>query len=135
MERRRFISVAGMAALGIPLVYSTKLAGMEPQRWETDGAGSLGRIGLLTPDDDPVPESEMWTMVTHGISIHTARVLWNHDAAAFAQPPKVDDATEQLVRLKPGAIVYAFTSSSYALGAAADNALRLRLEKRAGAFQ
>jgi maleate isomerase len=71
-------------------------------------------------------------MATRGLSIHAARVVWNHDAAAFAQPPQVDDATEQLARLKPRAIVYAFTSSSYALGAVADEPLRLRLEKRAG---
>ena len=131
MKRREFISVAGLAAIGTPL-RSTKLAGTEHVQWQPDGLGSIARIGVLTPDDDPVPESEMWTMATHGLSIHTARVVWNHDAAAFAQPPQVDDATNQLVRLKPRAIIYAFTSSSYALGAVADDPLRLRLEKRAG---
>ena len=40
-------------------------------------------------------------------------------------------ATEQLVALGPRAILFAFTSSSYALGAAADNLVRTRLEKRA----
>jgi len=132
VKRREFISAAGLAAIGTPLVCSTKLAGTEHVQWQPDGVGSLARIGVLTPDDDPVPESEMWTMATPGLSIHAARVVWNHDAAAFAQPPQVDNATEQLVRLKPRAIVYAFTSSSYALGAVEDNPLRLRLEQRAG---
>jgi maleate isomerase len=132
VKRREFVSVATLAAIGRPLTCSTKLAVDEQVKWHPDGVGSLARIGVLTPDDDPVPESEMWTMGTHGLSIHTARVVWNHDAAAFAQPPQVDEATEQLIRLKPRAIVYAFTSSSYALGADADNPLRLRLEKRAG---
>ena len=132
MKRREFVSVAALAAIGTPLVRSTELTGTEHAEWQPDGVGSLARIGVLTPDDDPVPESEMWTMATRGLSIHAARVVWNHDAAAFAQPPQVDDATEQLARLKPRAIVYAFTSSSYALGAVADEPLRLRLEKRAG---
>jgi maleate isomerase len=132
VKRREFVSVAALAAIGTPLVRSTELMGTEHAKWQPDGVGSLARIGVLTPDDDPVPESEMWTMATRGLSIHAARVVWNHDAAAFAQPPQVDDATEQLARLKPRAIVYAFTSSSYALGAVADEPLRLRLEKRAG---
>lgn len=132
MKRRDFISVATFAAIGTPLVSSSELAGAERPQWQPDGVGSLARLGVLTPDDDPVPESEMWTMTTPGVSIHTARVVWNHDFAAFAQPPRVDEATEQLVALKPRAIVYAFTASSYASGAVGDDPLRLRLEKRAG---
>jgi maleate isomerase len=132
MRRREFISVASLAAVAAPLLCPTELAGIEHLQWQPDGLGSVARLGVLTPDDDPVPESEMWTMTIPGLSIHTARIVWNHDFAAFAQSPRVDEATEQLVRLKPRAIVYAFTASSYALGAAADDALRLRLEKRAG---
>ncbi len=94
--------------------------------------GSLARIGVLTPHDDPVPESEMWTMAPQGVSIHAARVAWNHDLRAFAEPPNVDNAAEQLAGLTPRAILYAFTGSSYALGAEADGPLRERLEKRAG---
>jgi maleate isomerase len=43
-------------------------------QWQSDGAGSIGRIGVLTPDFDPVPESEMWAMAPPGISIHASRV-------------------------------------------------------------
>jgi hypothetical protein len=28
--------------------------------WQSDGAGSIARIGVLRPDFDPVPESELW---------------------------------------------------------------------------
>jgi hypothetical protein len=84
MKRRDFVSVAALAAIGTPFVYSTKLAVNEEVKWRPDGVGSLARIGVLTPDDDPVPESEMWTMATHGLSLHAARVIWNHDSAAFA---------------------------------------------------
>ncbi len=135
MKRREFLRVASTAAIGTPRVCSTELAGTEHLQWQPDGLASVARLGVLTPDDDPVPESEMWTMTTPGLSIHTARVIWNHDAAAFAKAPQVDDAINQLVRLKPQAIIYAFTSSSYALGAVGDNPLRLRLEKRAGGIQ
>lgn len=106
--------------------------------WQSDGAGSLARIGVLTPDSDPVPESEMWAMAPPGVSIHASRVPWNalrelgeRNARSFAEPPHVDTAAELLAGLKPRVIVYAFTSSSYVLGAEADQSLRARLEKRA----
>ena len=76
----------------------------------------------------------MWAMAPKGVSIHAARVTWewNHDPREFAEAPQLNNATDQLLALKPRAIVYAFTSSSYALGAEAEGALRARLEKRAG---
>ncbi len=132
MKRRQFITLAGIAAIGAPALPSHALPAMQRSRWQADGAGSLARIGVLTPDFDPVPESELWAMAPHGVSIHASRVAWNRDPRAFAEPPHVDNATEQLVGLTPRAIIYAFTSSSYALGAAEDGPLRARLEKRAG---
>lgn len=73
-------------------------------------------------------------MAPEGVSIHAARVTWewNHDPREFAEAPQLNNATDQLVALKPRAILYAFTSSSYALGAEAEGALQARLEKRAG---
>jgi len=101
------------------------------QRWEPDGVGSLARIGVLTPDDDPVPESEMRTMAPDGVSIHASRVLWkNGDWRSFAVGAPT--AAELLMRLKPRLILYAFTSSSYVLGEEADGRLRSEIEKRAG---
>src|SRR5262245_57211980 len=120
MKRRQFITLAGVAAFGAPTLPSHALPASPRARWRPDGAGSLARIGVLTPDFDPVPESEMWAMAPHGVSVHASRVTWNRDAGAFARPPHVDDATEQLAGLKPQAIIYAFTSSTYALGAEAD---------------
>jgi maleate isomerase len=101
--------------------------------WQSDGAGSLARIGVLTPAFDPVPESEMWAMAPPGVSIHASRVRWatTHDARSFAEPPHVDTATDLLVGLTPHVIVYAYTGSSYVLGADADEAFRARLGERA----
>jgi maleate isomerase len=134
MQRRQFISLAGIAAIATQRLASAKLAGSERSTWQPDGAGSLARIGVLTPDFDPVPESEMWAMAPLGVSIHAARVTWkwNHDPREFAEAPQLDIALDQLAALKPRAIIYAFTSSSYALGAEAEGALRTRLAKRAG---
>jgi maleate isomerase len=136
MKRSHFITLAGTAAIGTPAISSYPFLATQRSQWQPDGAGSLARIGILTPDFDPVPESEVWAMAPLGVSIHTSRVTWNRDdPRAFAEPPQVDNATEQLASLKPRAIIYGFTSSSYALGAEADGPLRARLEKRAGGIR
>ena len=134
MQRRQFITLAGVAAIATQRLASAKLAGSKPSSWQPDGSGSLARIGVLTPDFDPVPESEMWAMAPRGVSIHASRVTWkwNHDPREFAEASQLDNAADQLAALKPQAIAYAFTSSSYALGAEAEGAQRTRLEKRAG---
>jgi len=134
MQRRQFISLAGIAAIATQRFASAQLAASERSTWQPDGVGSLARIGVLTPDFDPVPESEMWAMAPHGVSIHGSRVTWkwNHDPREFAEAPQLDSAIDQLVALEPRAIAYAFTSSSYALGAEAERVHRTRLEKRAG---
>ncbi len=99
-------------------------------RWQSDGVSSLARIGVLTPDFDPVPESEMWAMAPPGVSIHASRVPWSdRNERSFAEPPHVDTAAELLAGLTPRVIVYAFTASSYVLGADADDSLCARLEK------
>jgi len=109
-----------------------ELSAAESPQWLPDGVGSIGRIGVLTPDTDPVPESEMWAMVPPGVSIHAARVRWQRGKPmTFADPPNVDEAVELLARVAPRVILYGFTSSSYTLGAKADEQLRLRLEMRA----
>lgn len=80
-------------------------------------------------------------MAPEGVSIHTARVPlgWRSgsqpppigfDAArAFAEPPYVDEAATLLADAPLNVITYAFTSSSYVLGADGDAALKSRLEK------
>ncbi|MGH9389828.1 MAG: hypothetical protein ACRD1Z_09445, partial [Vicinamibacteria bacterium] len=132
MKRRDFITLAGVGAMGAPALRSYALPSTQGSPWRPDGAGSLARIGVLTPHWDPVPESEMWAMAPSGVSVHGSRVACcRGDARAFAEPPHVDGAAEQLAELAPRVILYAFTTSSYVLGAEADEPLRARLEKRA----
>jgi maleate isomerase len=114
--------------------------------WWPDGSSDVARIGILTPHLDPVPETELQAMAPAGVSIHAARaplgmvgpdgkIIPRVDAEIarrFSEPPAVDDATALLSAVSPDAIIYAFTSSSYILGAEADYALRERLEIRSG---
>jgi maleate isomerase len=131
MQRRQFVYAATAGLAGAPI------AGLQPIQtqevaWQRDGAGTEARFGVLTPDFDPAPESEMWAMVPPGISIHAARVARSGPpGASFVQPPHVDEAVDRLVELAPRAILLGYTGSSYALGAEADGRVRTRLEQRA----
>ena len=112
-------------------------------KWMPDGSGTRARIGVLTPHIDAVPESEFQALAPDGISIHSARVplgmvgldgeiIPHVDAdiaRAFAERPAVDDAAALLSAVEPKAIIFAFTSSSYILGADEDEKLKSRLEK------
>ena len=84
---------------------------------------------MLTPDFDPVPESEMQITAPRGVSIHSSRVKYEKPSS-FSEPPNVDNATELLIGLNPSVILFAFTSSSYIFGFERDEQLRERLEKQ-----
>jgi maleate isomerase len=103
-------------------------AGSDRRSWQPDGLGYRARIGLLTPNDDAVPESEFWTMAPEGVSVHVGRVLLV-DTRTFSDPPHPDDTTALLAALPMQVIVFAFTTTSYALGPDGQQALKARLEK------
>src|SRR4051812_48113616 len=97
MDRRRFLARSTLAvAAAAELQLSARAS--QSRHWQADGAGVLARIGVLTPDFDPVPESEMSAMAPKGVSIHASRVLrvQNQTPAAFAEPPHVDTAADRL---------------------------------------
>jgi maleate isomerase len=128
MDRRRFLALSGLVTIGAAPGPPTIEA---RPTWKRDGAGLRARIGVLTPDFDPVPESELSALAPPGVSIHASRVVRARTPAAFAEPPHVDAAAERLADLAPHAIVFAYTGSSYALGPDADDPTRRRLEERA----
>jgi len=130
MQRRHFLAAAAVGSVGAS-IGRLRLPQIQDTRWQYDGAGTVARFGVLTPDFDPAPESEMWAMVPRGVSIHAARVARSGaPGARFVEPPHVDEAVDRLVELAPRAILLAYTSSSYALGAEADDGVRTRLEQR-----
>jgi maleate isomerase len=112
--------------------------------WQPDGWGFRARLGLLVPHGDVGPESELHALAPDGVSLHAARVPFGvmrtggamvptigpEAVQAFTDPPHVDDAAELLAAAPLHAIGFAFTSSSYVCGAAADEDLRKRLEGR-----
>jgi len=125
------LALTGFAAAGATSIQPGSADAVPASRWAPDGAPALGRVGVLTPEFDPVPESEIEAMAPEGLSIHGSRVRRNTTPGAFAEPPHVDEATAQLADLAPKAIAFAYTSSSYALGSDADASTRARLEARA----
>ena len=131
MHRRSFLTTLGLGSgtlCALPAIAQT--AGSDRHSWQPDGLGYRARIGLLTSNDDAVPESEFWTMAPEGVSVHVGRVLLV-DTRTFADPPHPDDATALLAALPMQAIVFAFTTTSYLLGPDGEQALKARLEQRA----
>ena len=130
MNRRSFLTALSLGSgtlVSRPTIAET--AGSDRKSWQPDGLGYRARIGLLTPNDDAVPESEFWTLAPEGVSVHVARVLLV-DPRTFADPPHPDDATALLAALPMQAIVFAFTTTSYILGQNGEQALKARLEQR-----
>lgn len=131
MNRRHFLARSGLAVAGVSAGLHISARASESRRWQPDGAGVLARVGVLTPDFDPVPESEMSAMAPAGISIHGSRVFRdrNETPAAFAEAHHVDAAADRFAELRPHAVVLAYTGSSYALGADADAPTQARLQE------
>ncbi len=112
--------------------------------WQPDGWSFRARLGILVPHAAIGSESELAAMAPEGVSIHATRVplevmragglmdatIALEPVRAFAHPPLVDDAAELLAAAPLHAIGFAFTSSSYVRGAADDESLRARLERR-----
>jgi maleate isomerase len=130
MDRRTALAALSLASgtfLSLPTL--GKAAPLSRTTWKPDGSGWRARIGVLTPDDDAVPESEFWTMAPDGVSVHAARVPLT-DLRTYSDPPGPDNAVEQLARLPLHSIIFAFTTTSYLLGTTEEQALTTRLEKR-----
>ncbi|MCT9092500.1 maleate cis-trans isomerase [Streptomyces sp. ASQP_92] len=114
--------------------------------WRNDGWDVRVRLGVLTPHADVGPESELRAMAPSDVGLHTARVPFGAmrsgggmdptiplaPVRAFAEPPFVDEAAERLAAAPLDAMGFAFTSSAYVLGAAAEAAMLDRLCTRAG---
>ena len=131
MQRRDFVISTAFGFLGASPTPRRPWQ-TEEDRWQYDGAGTVARFGVLTPDFDPVPESELWAMAPRGVSFHASRVARSgRPGAGFVEPPFVDAAVDRLVELAPRAILLGYSSSSYALGVDTDERVRARLEERA----
>ena len=130
MKRRDFFVLGGAGLFSATRVERPGNSVSDPTDWQPDGLGSLGRIAILTPDFDPVPESEIRAMAPGGISIHSSRVKYTRNTPiSFTEPENIDSSTALLAKVNPNVILGGFTSSSYALGVHGEEQLIQRLEK------
>ena len=129
MHRRTLLRSAALAAFATPLLPERRVQ-QQGARWQADGVGSRARIGVLTPDFDPVPESEITAMAPPGISVHASRIARRPQARGYTEAPHVDDAVDRLAELAPAAILFGYSSSSYVIERQEEDALRTRLERK-----
>ncbi len=108
-------------------------------------AGSVLRIGVLTPHVAPGPETEFPAMAPGLITTRVARVATEAagvrigtsppapaDARALTEPAFLDDAAETFAAGPIDVIGYASTSSAYALGFDDEARMVARLAERTG---
>ena len=130
MNRRTLLRSAALAAFAAPLLPERHVSTLQGARWQPDGLGSRARVGVLTPDFDPVPESEIVAMAPPGISVHSSRIARRPQARGYTEAPHVDDAVDRLAELAPPAILFGYSSSSYFIEREEEHALRTRLERK-----
>ena len=65
MKRRHFIAASGFGALAARAANFQTAVSNKP-RWQPDGAGRLTTIGVLTPQGDARPESEITATAPEG---------------------------------------------------------------------
>ena len=112
--------------------------------FEPDGWGHRARLGVLVPDGDVGPESELTAMAPDGVSIHAARFRFPTGVVAdtedriatdpvryVAAPGPLDEATDTLVHAPVHLVALAFTSTSYVGGEGDDGVLAARLAAHA----
>ena len=134
MKRRHFIAASGFGALAARAANFQTAVSNKP-RWQPDGAGRLTTIGVLTPQGDARPESEIKAMAPDGVAVHSSIVHWIRDPSRtdnfrrFLEPPHLDNAAELLSSFAPSSVILGFTSTSYIDGPAGDPMLVTRIEK------
>lgn len=127
MNRRTLLRSAALSALVPPLRPARPAPAQQGAQWQPDGA-SRARVGVLTPDFDPVPESEIAAMAPPGISVHSSRIARRPQARGYAEAPHVDNAVDRLTELAPPAILFGYSSSSYFIERHEEESLRTRLQ-------
>ena len=88
MQRRHFVISTAFGFLGKSPT-PRRLWQPEEDRWQYDGAGTVARFGVLTPDFDPVPESELWAMAPRGVSVHATRIARSGRSGCVLMLPDV----------------------------------------------
>lgn len=122
--------VIGLAALGTATaVLATAPVNEAGPRLRPDGTG-LKRIGVLVAAHDFNPESELGIMNRGQANLFASRMPIRFRREYLTDPAHADAAIALLTELRPGAILYPSTSTSYFLGLDGEKAFKARLEGR-----
>ncbi len=130
-DRRRFLSLASVATAGSLMGRSPTALADAKVSWRADGA-DVARIGLLVPSFDFNPESEIWAMAPKGVVVFASRMDRGTQPflAYLSDPSHADAAASLLTALKLRVVLYSYSTTSYVLGLAGEEAFRARLAER-----
>lgn len=129
VDRRTFFRFAGSAA-GSFLIGPSMAAAAPKPRFQPDGA-STTQLGLLVPDFDVTPESEVAAMNRASVSVFASRMPIKFTREMLTEPTHADSALALLSALNLGSILYASTSTAYFLGPDGEDAFVQRMQARA----
>lgn len=130
IDRRGFVGLTAAGTASALLLNAADAQAAPKPPWQPDGA-NLTRIGLLVPGPDITPESEIAAMNRGRASVFASRMPIQFTRAGLTDPTHADSALELLKGVRPRAILYAATSTSYFLDVEGEKAFRSRLETRA----
>jgi maleate isomerase len=134
ISRRQFVQLASVAAIGALVARSPAAIAERKSLWRADGAG-VARIGLLVPSFDFNPESEIWAMAPTGVAVFASRM--DRGTLPFltylSDPTHADVAAGLLASLKLPVVLYAYTTTSYVMQLAGEEAFRTHILERAQA--
>lgn len=130
VNRRAFVGIVAGAALGSFSSDASTVAAAPRPRLLPDGA-SATKLGLLVPDFDVTPESEVAAMNRARVSVFASRVPMKFTREMLTDPTHADSALALLSTLNLGAILYASTSTAYFLGPDGEDAFIQRMQARA----
>ena len=101
--------------------------------------GRRGRVGVLVPSTNFVAEIELSRMMPDGVSIHTARCMFedtseeaNKIDRLLAMSKNVVRAAREVACVKPRVIVWACTSGSFLQGAENEGAIEREIQSATG---
>src|SRR5262245_11129941 len=127
-RRRDLMRLAGVGAATALLPNASIASAASPPRWRPDGTG-LPRLGLLVADYDWNPEIEISTMNRGNANVFASRMPIE-SFQGLSDIKHADFATDLLMRLNLGAILYTGTSTSYLFGLEKEKQFKDRLESK-----
>jgi maleate cis-trans isomerase len=95
------------------------------------------RIGLMVPSTNTVNEPEFYSFVPEGVSVHTARLLYENEGSDSAETiqeltDEIDRCTDLLTTANVDILVFACTTASMMAGADPETGIERRVSDAGG---